>query len=153
MATRKKKDEKTVEAAVKLVGEGKSYRVTGDRFDIAKSTLHDQATGKCSRVGAGRPTVLSSEEEKAIVRSCQELAHNGFPLDRMMVGTVVSAYLEEQGRQNPFKDGVPGRKWWQGFLRRWPSLSERKPQHLQTARAQSSTSEVMDKYFQNVKVH
>ena len=66
---------------MKQLDTGKSYRVTGNQFDIAKSTLRDHATGKVSRVGAGRPTVLSSEEEKAIVRSCQELAHNGLPLE------------------------------------------------------------------------
>ena len=153
MATRKKREkESTVEAAVKAVEEGQSLRVAGNRFDIAKSTLHDHVTRKTVKVGAGKPTVLCEEEEKAIVRSCQELAHSGFGLDRMMVGCVVKAYLEKEGRNNPFKDGVPGKKWWQGFLRRWPSLSERRPQHFQTARAQSSTPEVMDKYFENVKV-
>ena len=25
---------------------------------------------------------------------------------------------------------VPGRLWWEGFLSRWPTLVQRKPQHL-----------------------
>ena len=37
-------------------------------------------------------------------------------------------------------------------MRRWPSLSERKPQHFLSNRAQSSTPEVMDNYFQKVQV-
>ena len=82
MATRKKQEkESTIEVAVKAVEEGQSLRVAGNRFDIAKSILHDHVTRKMVKVGAGKPTVLCKEEEKAIVRSCQELAHSGFGLD------------------------------------------------------------------------
>ena len=77
----------------------------------------------------------------------------GFGVDRIIVGRVVRDYLKSQAKENPFKDGVPGKKWWRGFLNRWPSLSERKPQHFPTSRAEASTPEVMDIYFHNLQVH
>ncbi len=123
-----------------------SLRVAEERYDVPKSTIHDHVSGKCTKAGAGRPPILTTEEEKSIVRSCQELAESGFGVDRMMVGRVVRDYLQERMRDSPFKDGVPGKKWWQGFLRRWPTLAERKPQHFPTNRAQASTPEVMDNF-------
>ncbi len=121
-----------------------SQRVAEERVDVPKSTIHDHVFGKFTKAGADRPPILTAEEEKSIVRSCQELAESSFGVDRMMVGRVVRDYLQEQMRDSPFKDGVPGKKWWQGFLRRWPTLSERKPQHFPTNRAQASIPEVMD---------
>ena len=46
--------------------------------DNAKSPIHDHNTGKSSKEGAGNSTVLSSREEKAIIRSCQKQAHTDF---------------------------------------------------------------------------
>ena len=129
-----------------------SLRVAGERFDLPKSTIHRHVQGKSMQVGAGRPTALT-KEEKSIVRSCKELAELGFGIDRITVGRVVRDYLQSQERDNPFKDGVPGKKWWRGFLKRWPSLSERKPQHFPVTRAQASCPEVMDNYFKNLQVN
>ena len=129
-----------------------SLRGAEERFDVPKSTIHDHTSGKRTRVGAGRPTILTEEEERSIVRSCQALAQAGFGVDRTMVGRVVRDYLQAQERDTLFKDGVPGKKWWQGFLRRWPSLAERKPQHFPSSRAEASTPMLMDKYFSHVQV-
>lgn len=129
-----------------------SLRVAEERFDVPKSTIHDHVTGRSKKAGAGSPLVLTIEEEKSIVRSCQELDQSGFGIDRIIVGRVVRDYLHSQERDTPFRDGVPGKKWRQGFLRRWPSLSERKPQHFPITRAKASTPEVIDNYFQNLQV-
>ena len=51
---------------------------------------------------------------------------------------------------NPFKGGVPGKDWWHGFMRRWPILSERKPQHLSLKRAQAGDREVISAWFNQV---
>jgi len=129
-----------------------SLRVAGERFDLPKSTIHRHVQGKSMKVGAGRPTALTKEEEKSVVRSCEELAQLGFGIDRITVGRVVRDYLQSQERDNPFKDGVPGKMWWLGFLKRWPSLSERKP-HFPVTRAQASCPEVMNNYFKNLQVN
>lgn len=39
-------------------------------------------------------------------------------------------YLHENATTNPFVDGVPGKDWWQRFLKQWRCMSEWKPQHL-----------------------
>ena len=67
--------------------------------------------------------VLNAQEEKEIVRCCQVLGEIGVCADRNVVGTVVRDYLQALGRSSPFEDGVPGRRWWQKFFKRWPELS------------------------------
>ena len=69
-------------------------------------------------------------EEEEIVITCQFLQELGYGLTCDIVTRVVHAYLQDQKRVSPFRDGVPGADWWEGFLGRWPTLSERKPQHL-----------------------
>ena len=99
-------------------------------------------------IGAGHPTVLTRKEVEEIVATIQE-----FGLTKELVSVVIRDYLKDQPyRPNPFNDGVPGKDWWQLFLKRWHSeISVRKPQHLPTNRAVSASGEVLDVWFQCVK--
>lgn len=110
-------------------------RATGDKYSIPKSTLHDHLQGKSKRRYGGPPTVLTTEEEKEVVRSCLVMQELGFPLTKDFVAL---DFLKERGRSDQFTDGVPGRSWWTGFLRRHPELVERKPEHLPKCRAQAA---------------
>lgn len=47
----------------------------------------------------------------------QELA---FPISKEFVSVVVRDYLKDRGRDDRFKDGIPGNDWWYGFFRRHP---------------------------------
>ena len=72
------------------------------------------------------------------------MASLGFGLDRNHVTQLVSRYFETTGKPNPFRDGIPGRYWWVGFLERWKEkLAERKPQHLSMNRAEASNDDVV----------
>ena len=87
--------------------------------------------GVSSKRYGGASTVLTSEEEREIVLTCQILAEMGFPLTKSNVEVVVRVYLINQDRGSTFGSrGIPGRSWWEGFLSRWPTLGQRKPQHL-----------------------
>lgn len=59
--------------------------------------------------------------------TCQVLQELGYGLTRSIVNDIVCHFLKDQKKENPFKDGIPGYDWWEGFLGRWPSLRERKP--------------------------
>lgn len=96
--------------------------------------------------------MLSQEEEREIVITCQVLADMGFPLTKDNVEVVVRDYLRgQEGRGRAFgSSGVPGRSWWEGFLSRWPTLLQCKPQHLPKQRAQCAIEEVVSSFFQRV---
>ena len=104
--------------------------------------------GKCGKVGAGRPSVLTPAEEKAIVVTCQVLQELGYGLTRQIVTDVVYHFLKDQGRPSPFKDGSPDPDWWQAFMGRWPSLVERIPQHLSAKRASAASPDTLKSWFE-----
>ena len=123
------------------------------KFNIPATTLYDHTKGRLTKIGAGAPTVLTPMEEKEVVTSLQVLAEIGFGLTKELAGVVIHNYLKDQpDRPNPFRDGTPGKDWWNGFLKRWKkSLAVRQPQHLSTHRAVSATPEVMDAWFERVE--
>jgi len=129
-----------------------SLRQAALQYGIPRSTLSDHKTGKSTSRCAGAPTVLSHAEESEIVIGCQVLAEMGFPLDKAYVSAIVGDYLKQQGKPNAFgESGLPGRNWWDGFLRRHPQLAQRKPQHLSRKRAEANDSAVLDEWFQKVQ--
>ena len=67
------------ESAAETVKEGMSYRKACKNFDVKKSTLHD-FIGKGGVKSAGRPTLLSAEDEKSIAELSDTVAEWGSPL-------------------------------------------------------------------------
>jgi len=66
------------------------------------------------------------------------------------VEVVLFEYIKEQQIPNPFHNGIPGETGGH-FLRRWPCLSERKPQHLSKKRAEASHPEIINGWFDRVE--
>ena len=76
-------------------------------------------------------------------RDCLDLQELGFGLTKDVVAPVVGQYLTDTMIPNHFQQGIPCESWWQGFMKRWPMLSQRKPEHLTTKRTQSLTHDVI----------
>ena len=132
-----------LQAALEGVRSGKmKAHAAALKFCIPSSTLYDHLKGKSRRRYGGHPTILTCAEEKEIVTSCQVLQEFGYPLTKDIVGIIVRDYITACRRENPFTDSTPGYDWWCGFLRRWPKLTQRKPEHLPRQRAQGACSEV-----------
>ena len=74
---------------------------------------------------------MPGDVEKEIVLACTTLAGMGYGLTRELVEQIVYEYLKDNEIPNPFVGSVPGRDWWERFRKRWPCLSERKPQSKQ----------------------
>lgn len=75
---------------------------------------------------------------------------DGIGITRELVEVVLFDYIKDNDIPNPFKGGVPGKDWWQAFMRRWPMLSERKPQHLSLKRAEAGSKEIITAWFDKV---
>ena len=131
--------------------DGLTARAAARKYGLASSTLHDHLHGTVKKVGAGGPTVLTMSEEREISMTCVALAEIGFGITRALVEIVIFDYLKDNGNENPFHGGVPGKDWWQRFKRRWPMISERKPQHLSLKRAQAGNEEILRAWFDKVK--
>ena len=141
----------SLQNALKAVERGASVRAAVKTFEIPKSTLHDHVSSKHMQIGAGAPTVFSPREEQEIVLTCQVLAEVGFGMTRELVEAVVSDYVRENNIDTPFVNGIPGKDWWHRFLKRWPKLSERKPQHLCKRRAEAANPETINAFFDRLE--
>ena len=95
--------------------------------------------------------MLTVTEEREIVTTCQVLQELGFGLTREIVSEVISDFLRGSARPSLFTGGLPGPDWWVGFMQRWPTLSERKPQHLSSARAACANPTTVDSWFTRVR--
>ena len=134
--------------AIEAVKERKmTVTMAAKQYKIPVTTLYDHTKGKIHKIGAGAPTVLTYSEEKEIAATLQVLQEIGFPLTKELVSVIIYDYMKDQPcRPNPFrKNGMPGRDWWNSFLKRWnKELSVRKPQQLSTHRAVSATKSWMN---------
>ena len=142
-----------VARAVTAVKEQKmSQLLAAKKFNVPRTTLRDHLFDSGTKIGAGRSTVFSMEEERELVASLQALQQIGFGLTRELAGLVIRDYLLDQpDRYSPFKDSLPGKDWWTLFMRRWSNeLSLRKPQHLSTHRAVAASEDVLDEWFEKV---
>ena len=90
-------------------------------YKIPKSTLRRHLKTPVLKVG--KPTVLTVEEEDEVVQACQLFAKWGFELTRVQISNVVGEYCKSSKKSTPFRDGVPGIDWWNGFCRRHPTLN------------------------------
>lgn len=74
----------------------------------------------------------------------------GFGLTRRMLSVRVGRIVRRLGIRTPFHNGVPGKDWINGFLKRHSDISLRKPQALSTVRARMLNQTVTNNYFKTL---
>ena len=135
-----------MKAAMEAVKNGRlSVSAAAKRFCLPRETLRRRVTNHVTiNAKAGRPTILSKQEEDEVVETCQIFGEWGFGLQKEDVKSAVTQFLKHSRRKTPFRDGIPGDDWWAGFLRRQPTLVKRKPQQLQLVWAHCSRVEIVN---------
>ncbi|XP_068992239.1 tigger transposable element-derived protein 1-like [Neodiprion pinetum] len=92
----------------------------------------------------GPDTVLSPNEEDNIVQWVLYRASMGAPVTKTELLDCVQRYVQTMEIKTPFTDNRPSRHWYEGFRKRHPELSIRKPQHLSTSRAAVNREELQE---------
>ena len=95
----------------------------------------------------GPKTVLSAEEEEALVQYLVYMAKRGFPLTRKMVMAYAWAIAKRAGSADRFNPEYgPGKHWWSNFRKGHPELTLRKSDKLDRCRAEAYSAEVVGEY-------
>lgn len=81
----------------------------------------------------GPATIFSSEGENLLVQWVVQMVKSGFPISKDSFLASVSKLAQELNKT--FKNSIPGRKWYEGFLRRHSEISLRTPQNLTMSRS------------------
>lgn len=68
-----------------------------------------------------------------------------FGITRELIAVVISDYIRESSISTLFANGRIGGNTF--FPKRWPTLTERKPQHLSTCRAQAANADTVNGFL------
>lgn len=82
--------------------------------------------------GMGRPPAIPMEAEVGLMKLILQLDMQGFQMTRNRIVEIASNYVKDPSARERFsckgEAGVPGRKWYQGFVKRmtpkFPGLTE-----------------------------
>ena len=76
-----------------------------------------------------------------------DMARIGYGRSYEELRLVVKKILDQDQRQNPFTDNLPGPTWVKAFMRRHPFISLRQSESLSTCRAKGCSPAVLKKWF------
>ena len=134
--------------AVKSVENGKGLREAARLYNVPVETLRRRVTGAVDIVcRPGPPTVLTEDEEQRLAVYIAEMGQMGFCLGKEDVLRLAYRIVDKSGRKHPFTDGVAGRAWFDGFMKRHPKLTIRTPQPLSYNRAMCANKETVSDFF------
>jgi len=98
-------------------------------YKVPRSTLRNKLSGKSpdSVHQVGPKAVLGEETEAKLVNWILTVAKMGFPINKLMLLDTVEKIVTsaKDSISTPFIDGRPGRKWFEGFMRRHSEISQK----------------------------
>nr|XP_022314252.1 uncharacterized protein LOC111118860 [Crassostrea virginica] len=142
------------ESLVKAVDEVKngslSIRAAAKRFKVPKSTIADKISGRSDLdTNIGRQPALPKFVEDKVVGNVIEASKRGMGISRRQL-FARTHILCSRLKVAAFKNGAPGRGWWNGLKRRHPEMTIRKPEKLGNSRARMLNPTVVSKYMNDL---
>lgn len=132
-----------------------TYQEAEEIHGVPRSVIYNRIAGRqnsLERIGQGRTPVLGEEVEKKIANLLMERARMFDPCHKTELCQHVGEYVKLKKLKTPFKDGIPGDKWYGSFIKRFPRLSYKKPEHLQKVRQTARKPEIVFDFYRRVNV-
>ena len=97
---------------------------------------------------SGRRTVIPQHAEEELAKHIRELAGVGFPLTGPEVRKLAFEYASQNGYIGfSERRSSAGYYWLEGFMKRWPELSKKKPENLSCGRAMAMNKPQVFEWF------
>lgn len=143
-----------VERALEAIEGGMKVLTASTVFKVPRTTLRNKLSEKSPRTSAGYSryhSKLGEEVENMLVNWIIECAEMGFPVNKEDLCTSVQKLVNSSNMGKVFgEDNRPGRKWYEGFMKRHPSISQKHAEYVNRARG-SVTPEKIKGWFDEVK--
>lgn len=137
--------------AIEAVRRGENVSSAAKKYGVPRITLRNKITGKSPAIcSMGPPSVLNNNEEAILVQWLFAMSDRHCPVAKEQLLDSVQLIIKSDGRETPFTDGRPGRKWYQAFLKRHPEVSERLSQNLTSSR-EAVTQDQICKWFSEIQ--
>lgn len=147
----KKYSEKDVQSALEAIEGGMGQRAAAIKFNVPRSTLQFRQSNKFhEKITHGPRPILTLEEEDLLEKWITSSQKKGFPIRLEDVQESVKSFLDDNPRQNPFKDNKPGEGWFASFLRRHPNITLRTSEGITSASAVVSEPDIK-KWFREIE--
>lgn len=135
--------------ALDEVKSGVPYRAAARKYGIPRVTLMRKfQTHSEKKERPGPRTKFTVEQEEMLVKWIKYMAKTGFPVSKETLMFSVEKLAREYNVSFP-KGSMPGRKWYEGFLKRHPDISKRTSQNL-TVQRRCVTQQQIDVWFEEV---
>lgn len=127
-----------------------SIRKAAATFGVPKSSVHDRISGRVDiSARPGKQTVFPPEIERLLADRMKEAAEMGFGINRQQLKAKAARLSDKLKLKTPFKNGIPGDDWVNGFLKR-NNLSLRSQVALSNVRSRMLNKTVTKKYFEEL---
>jgi hypothetical protein len=120
--------------------------------DVPRVTLLDKLSGLHKTGRVGRPTALSSIEDRLLVDLLVLMGEYNYPISKRDLQNMIKTYLDRLDRKDTgFNDNRLSKKWLHGFLERHKdSIVIRKPTNIRKCHAAVSPDDIRA-YFANLE--
>jgi hypothetical protein len=95
---------------------------------------------------SGPSPIMYYDEESAFADWLVTCSNLNLPVSKTIANNKARQILERRGAHFTTKSGLPSKKWWYGFTKRFPAVAIRKKQSINRARALLTQSSV-DAFF------
>ena len=112
------------------------------KFGVPDSTLRAKNKGVYANKSPGPSSVLSAKEEAELSNWVIECCRRDFPVGRTQLLESVKEICENHKKITPFKNNLPGRYWFEGFMKRNPQIAQRISENVSMNRANISEKSI-----------
>lgn len=149
----KKYKEENLESALKAIENGTSQRSASQIFNIPRATLQFRLSTKFrNKISHGPSPVLTQPEEQVLEEWIILSQRKGFPIRFEDIQQSVKKFLDDNPRENPFKDNAPGEAWYKAFLRRHPNITLRTSEGVTPSSAVISEMDIRN-WFTGIELY
>lgn len=143
-----------LEAAISAVRDGRSVKSVSSEFSIPRTTLRDRlSSSNLSEARLGRKPLFTKAQEMEIAEHVLLLAKMFFGLTKIELRRLAFEIAERKNIPNNFNkiERLAGVDWLNGFLKRNPGISLRKPEATSLNRVTAFNREEVELFYSNVE--
>lgn len=148
-------DSQQLQAAIVAVNDGKSIRASAAIYKIPESSLRRRMkTNKLSTPVMGISTTFTPSQEQLFADYLTNLSNTFFGLTATQCRRIAYEIAEKLKLNHKFNANkrLAGKEWLQGFLKRNPQFSVRKPEVASAVRSTEFHKTEVTKFFSNLQV-
>ncbi|XP_034938621.1 uncharacterized protein [Chelonus insularis] len=118
--------------ALAAVREGATTSSASRMFNVPRSTIRNKINGTSPETSGrtGRESVLGPEIEQILEEWLLESSEKGFPINKDCLVYSVKQLMDADEVETPFTNNLPGRKWFEGFLKRHPRVAQKRDEQF-----------------------